>query len=119
LNTVSGNVRVDDSQVDRLMVRAVSGNIDYAGDVARDGRYEFVSHSGDVRLMLAGGTGFELQANSFSGTVRSDFAVSRRTRGEGAGRDGVTPRGIRGAFGDASAMLVVRAFSGNIVIARR
>jgi hypothetical protein len=119
LNTVSGNVRVDDSQVDRLMVRAVSGNIDYAGDFARNGRYEFVSHSGDVRVMLAGSTGFEVQANTFSGTVRSDFAVNGRGGGEGAPRAGVTPRGIRGAFGDASAMLVVRAFSGNIVIARR
>lgn len=119
LNTVSGNVRVEDSQLDRLMAKAVSGNIDYTGDLARNGRYEFVSHSGDVRLMLAGSTGFEVQANSFTGTVRSDFDVNRRARGEGAPRTGVTPRGIRGTFGDASAMLVVRAFSGNIVIARR
>ena len=120
LGTVTGNVRMDDSQSDRLMVRAVNGNIDYAGDLARGGRYEFISHSGDIRLMLSGATGFEVQANSFSGTVRSDFPMNRRG-GAGAegGRGGVTPRAIRGAFGDASAMLVLRAFSGNIVVGRR
>jgi DUF4097 and DUF4098 domain-containing protein YvlB len=117
LGTVSGNVRMDDVQSDRLMTRAVNGNIDYAGDLARNGRYEFVSHSGDIRLMLSGGTGFEVQANSFSGNVRSEFPVSRRAGAEGGG--GVTPKGIRGVFGDASAMLVLRAFSGNISIARR
>ena len=117
LGTVSGNVRMDDVQSDRLMTRAVNGNIDYAGDLARSGRYEFVSHSGDIRLMLSGTTGFEVQANSFSGNVRSEFPVSRRPGAEGGG--GVTPKGIRGVFGDASAMLVLRAFSGNISIARR
>ncbi len=117
LGTVSGNVRMDDVQSDRLMARAVNGNIDYAGDLARSGRYEFISHSGDIRLMLSGATGFEVQANSFSGNVRSDFPVNRRRGAEGGG--GVTPRGIRGVVGDASAMLMLRAFSGNISIARR
>jgi len=120
LTTVSGSVRVDNSQAERLMARAVSGNIDYSGDLARSGRYELISHSGDVRLMLSGATGFEVLANSYSGTVRSDFPIARRGRGaEGNGRGVATPRAIRGAFGDASAMLVLRAFSGNISIVRR
>ena len=59
-------------------MKAVNGNIDYAGDLAKNGRYQFTSHSGDIRLVLSGATGFELQANSFSGTVRSDFAINRR-----------------------------------------
>jgi hypothetical protein len=120
LGSVSGNIRVDDSQADRMEVRATNGNIDYAGDLAKNGRYQFVSHSGDIRLVLSGATGFELQANSFSGTVRSDFALNRRG---GAGAEGQAavrgPRVIRGAFGDASAMLALRAFSGNISITRR
>ena len=118
LGTVTGNVQLEDLQADRLTVRAVNGNIDYAGDVARSGRYEFITHSGDIRLMLSGATGFALQANSFSGNVRSDFPINRSADAEGR-RAVVTPRGIRGAFGDASAVLVLRAFSGNITIARR
>jgi len=120
LGSVSGNIRVDDTQADRMEVKAVNGNVDYAGDLARNGRYQFVSHSGDIRLVLSGATGFELQANSFSGTVRSDFAINRRG---GAGAEGQAavrgPRAIRGAFGDASATLALRAFSGDISITRR
>jgi hypothetical protein len=120
LSSVTGNIRVDDTQADRMEVKAVNGNVDYAGDLARNGRYQFISHSGDIRLVLSGATGFELQANSFSGTVRSDFAINRRG---GAGAEGQAairgPRAIRGAFGDASATLALRAFSGNISITRR
>jgi len=119
LATVSGNVRVDDMQSERLMARAVAGNIDYAGPLSRNGRYEFVSHSGDISLVLPAASGFEVQASSFSGSVRSDFQISRRAGGEGGGRGGVTPRGIRGIFGDASARLMLRAFSGSILITRR
>ena len=118
LTTVTGDVRVEDVQTDRLAIRAVNGNIDFAGDLARTGRYEFVTHSGDIHLMLSGSTGFEVQANSFSGAVRSEFPLTRPSGAEG-GRAVVTPRAVRGAFGDASAMLVLRAFSGNITVAKR
>lgn len=120
LTTVTGNVRIDDLRADRLAVRAVNGNIEYGGDLARSGRYEFITHSGDIRLMLSGATGFEVQANSLSGTVRSDFPITRRSEPGAEGRrSGATARGLRGAFGDASAMLVLRAFSGNISVSRR
>ena len=118
LASVSGNIRIEDAQIERLMVKTVQGNLEYTGDLARSGRYEFNSHSGDIRLVLSGNTGFEVLANTFSGTVRSDFTFSRgRAGAEGGGVQG--PRTIRGAFGDASAMVALRAFSGNISLARR
>jgi len=118
LTSVSGNIHIEDAQVERLMVKTVQGNLDYAGDLARSGRYEFNSHSGDIRLVLSGNTGFEVLANTFSGMVRSDFTFNRgRAGAEGAGIQG--PRTLRGAFGDASAMVALRAFSGNISLARR
>lgn len=117
--TVSGNVRVTDVQSERLMAKAVAGDIEYAGPLSRNGRYEFVSHSGDITLAIPAASGFEIQANSFSGTVRSDFQIARRAGGEGGGRSGVTARGLRGISGDASARLMLRAFSGDISITRR
>jgi DUF4097 and DUF4098 domain-containing protein YvlB len=117
LSSVSGNIRVEDVQIERMMVKTVQGNLDYAGELARSGRYEFNSHSGDIRLILSGGTGFEVLANTFSGTVRSDFTFNRGRGAEGAAVQGA--RTLRGAFGDASAMLALRAFSGNISLARR
>jgi hypothetical protein len=118
LASVSGNIRIEDAQIERLMVKTVQGNLEYTGDLARSGRYEFNSHSGDIRLVLSGNTGFEVLANTFSGIVRSDFTFNRgRAGAEGGGVQG--PRTIRGAFGDASAMVALRAFSGNISLARR
>jgi len=118
LMSVSGNIHIEDAQIERMMVKTVQGNLDYAGELARSGRYEFNSHSGDIRLVLSGNTGFEVLANTFSGTVRSDFTFNRgRSGAEGAGVQG--PRTVRGAFGDASAMVALRAFSGNISLARR
>ena len=118
LTSVSGNIRIEDALIERLMVKTVQGNLEYAGDLARRGRYEFNSHSGDIRLVLSGNTGFEVLANTFSGMVRSDFTFNRgRSGAEGAAAQG--PRTLRGAFGDASAMVALRAFSGNISLARR
>ena len=108
---------VHQERLARLQVRAVNGAIEYAGDLVRSGRYQFVTHSGDIRLMLAGNTGFEVQANSYSGNVHSDFAINRAGAGEGRGV--VNTRAIRGAFGDGSAIIVLRAFSGNISISRK
>ena len=118
LGSVSGNIRIEDAQIERMMVKTVQGNLDYTGDLARSGRYEFNSHSGDIRLVLSGMTGFEVLANTFSGMVHSDFTFNRgRAGAEGAAIQG--PRTVRGAFGDASAMLALRAFSGNISLTRR
>jgi len=118
LTSISGNIRIEDALIERLLVKTVQGNLDYAGDLARSGRYEFNSHSGDIRLILSGNTGFEVLANTFSGIVRSDFTFNRgRAGAEGAAAQG--PRTLRGAFGDASAMVALRAFSGNISLARR
>ena len=41
----------------------------FSGALARNGRYELKSFSGEVRVILAGNTGFEVDANSFSGDV--------------------------------------------------
>ena len=121
LTSVSGNIRLEEAQVERLTVRTVQGNLEFTGDLARAGRYEFTSHSGDIRLALSGNTGFEVVANTLSGTVHSDFAVVNE-RGGGRGKAAPAAQNaqvIRGAVGDASAMLALRAFSGDISITRR
>jgi len=119
LNTVSGSVNLDTVRAERVMARAIGGDIHYVGELASGGRYELVSHAGNIGVLLPATTGFQLQANTFSGSVRSDFAVSRRGRENGEAAPAAAPRALRGAFGDGSAMLVLRAFSGNITVGRR
>jgi DUF4097 and DUF4098 domain-containing protein YvlB len=121
VTTVSGDLLLNGLQVERLDAKAVSGNIEFAAPLARGGRYELQSHSGDVRIAVLNGAGFELDATTFSGSVRSDFPVTLRSDpdardGRGRGRDSRT---IRGSFGDGGAILSVRSFSGSVVIAKQ
>ena len=118
--TVSGNVRLSGSQIERLEARSLSGDIVFDAPLSKGGRYEFTSHSGNVNIVLTGNTGFELDADTFSGSVRSDVPVTLRTAGPGSNRERRTsPRAIRGTYGDASAILSVRSHSGSVVITKK
>jgi DUF4097 and DUF4098 domain-containing protein YvlB len=113
IGTVSGDVVVQDAQCDRVEGHSVSGNVEFSGTLARNGRYELNSHSGDIRIAVPADVGFELDANSFSGSIRSDLPVTVR------GRDATTRRSLRGVYGDGSAILDVTTFSGSVVITKR
>ena len=125
LGIISGDISVSDVTCDRLGVKSVSGNVEYTGGIAKGGRYEINAHSGTVRLLLANPAGFELNANSFSGSIRSELpltiggdSASRNDMPRGR-RDMINNHAMRATFGDGSATLVVRTFSGDIIIARR
>jgi DUF4097 and DUF4098 domain-containing protein YvlB len=117
--SVSGNVRLVGSDIERLEAKSVSGNIEYDAPLTKGGRYEFTSHSGNVRIVLSGNTGFELDADTFSGSVRSDVPVTLRAIGRTDQNRGGSNRAIRGSYGDASAFLSVRSHSGSVVITKK
>jgi DUF4097 and DUF4098 domain-containing protein YvlB len=131
LGSVSGDISLSDVTCERLTLKTVSGNVEYAGTIAKNGRYEISSHSGTVRLLLTNPSGFELNANSFSGSIRSELPLTiggdstrrdRDTRGDrdrGRRRDGSNSHNMRATFGDGAATLTVRTFSGDIVIGKR
>ena len=75
-NTISGDVTLADVACDRLGARSVSGNIEYSGALAKNGRYDVNSHSGNVRLTLAEAIGFELTGNTFSGSIHSELPLT-------------------------------------------
>jgi DUF4097 and DUF4098 domain-containing protein YvlB len=123
LGSVSGDVVVTDAACDRLTAKSVSGNIEYGGAISKGGVYEMNSHSGAIRLTLANPAGFYLNANSFSGSIRTDLPITiggdaSRT-GDPSRRRGVNQHEIRGVYGDGSATLTLRTFSGSIVIDKR
>ena len=125
VGSVRGDIAVSDATCERLGVKTVSGGVEYAGGIAKGGRYEINAHSGTIRLLLANPAGFELNANSFSGSIRSELPLT--IGGPGAQRND-SPRNRRGplsnhsmraTFGDGSATVVVRTFSGDIIISKR
>jgi DUF4097 and DUF4098 domain-containing protein YvlB len=114
VSSVSGNAEVTNVDAERLEAKSVSGHVIFDGGPARNGRYEFSTHSGDVRLTLAASPGFELRASTFSGSIRSDLPVKvggSQSRGRG--------RSITAVVGDGSASLSASTFSGTVVIRRR
>jgi DUF4097 and DUF4098 domain-containing protein YvlB len=125
VGSVSGDVIVTDAACDRVGIKSVSGNVEYSGAIAKGGRYDIHSHSGNIRLTLASPSGFELNASSFSGSVRSDLPLTiggdspRRGRDTGRRHDVLSSHAVQATYGDGSATLILRTFSGNIVIAKR
>ena len=127
MTSVSGDVKVNDVTCDRLSAKSVSGGVEYSGAINRNGSYDINVHSGTVRLLLANPAGFVLNANSFSGSIRSDLPLtiggdssasssSQRDRGR---RFGISSHSMRATYGDGSATVTVRTFSGDIVINKR
>jgi hypothetical protein len=115
LQSVSGALRFDGVDAARALLRTISGDIQYGGRLSRSGRYELRSHSGNLRVVPTGAPGLDVEANTFSGSVQSDYALQVREFG-GPGR--TRGRGLRGTIGDGSAALVLQSFSGDIVIVK-
>jgi DUF4097 and DUF4098 domain-containing protein YvlB len=121
LQSVSGDLRLTDVESDRTFVRSVSGTVDFSGRLAKTGRYEFQSHSGDVRVAPVGAPGFAIEASTFSGDLRSDYPLTLQGNPPNPPNSFArrNTRGIRGSFGEGGALLTVQSFSGNITIIKR
>lgn len=123
VQTISGDLLLADTVCDRVLAKSVSGDLQFSGPLAKTGRYEFNTHSGDVRLAVQGSIGFELTANTFSGELRSDLQLAGRggdssavAAGDGNRHHGPRRQELRGTFGDGSALMVVQTFSGDVLV---
>ncbi len=110
--TVSGDVVLEDVSSESVRGETVSGNVRYRGTISSRGRYEFKSHSGDLRLSVPANMGAVISAETFSGAVRSDFQLTLNP-GQGHGR-----RRMEFTIGQGDARIILTTFSGNIVINR-
>ena len=121
IETVSGDLHLTGMESDRVQLRTVNGDIDYNGKLVRNGRYDMQSHSGDIRIVSPGSSGFDIEATTFNGDVKSDYPLTIRGTQGGNAFPGLPRmnRSMRGSFGDASAILTLRSFSGDIVIAKK
>lgn len=124
IDSVSGDVSLEQTESERVQVNSVSGDIVFKGKLAKTGRYEMKTHSGDVQVVTDGGASFELEAGTLSGDVSSDFAVKLTGSGTGTSflpRDRGPRRNgdIRGVANDGGAVLSLHSFSGDILISKR
>jgi len=119
IGTVSGEVTLADVFCERLGARTMSGSVEYSGSLARSGRYNMMSHSGSVRLVLPESVGFELDVSTFSGSIQSELPLTIGGRPDpGVRRRGMNNHSLHATFGDASAVLTVHTFSGSVTLTR-
>ncbi|HEY0777339.1 MAG TPA: DUF4097 family beta strand repeat-containing protein [Gemmatirosa sp.] len=119
VGSVSGNVEVRAGQLGRLRAQTTSGDIAYDGSFARDGRYDFGSQSGEVRLVLPADASAALSLQTFSGSI--DTSIPLTLQPSARGTDGTSLRNARRmefTIGGGGARITAQSFSGTIVISR-
>lgn len=112
VNLVSGDIMATDVTADAVELKSMSGSVGYSGPIAKSGRYELQAHSGDINLTIQGNVGFDLRAETFSGSIRTDAGVSIKETSR-------SRQALRGTVGDGSAVVVATTFSGNVIVSRR
>jgi DUF4097 and DUF4098 domain-containing protein YvlB len=111
-SVISGEVHAKDVACDNAELKSLSGSVEYSGPLVKSGRYDLQTHSGNVHVTVTGSVGFELQASTFSGTIRLDPSVQLQ-------RPTLTRKSARGTVGDGSAVVTATAFSGDVVITKK
>ena len=111
VGTVSGDVMLKGCTCGQARVNSVSGTITYTGKLEKQGRYEFKSHSGDIKIATS--DGFDIEASTFSGSVKPEVGLVMRSGDSGERRMG---RSIKGTVGGGGAYVEARTFSGSIYL---
>lgn len=109
--TVSGDVFISDSSPSNLKVSTVSGDVQFDGKLGASGRYELKSHSGTVVVNLPADSNFEVEASTFSGSIKSDFDMKVRTFNG--------TKSINGIVGSGGPTVALGSFSGSVNLRRK
>ena len=109
VETVSGDIDLRDVVAKRVRTRTTSGDLEFAGQIVPEGRYEFNTHSGEIRLHLPADVGAELGVATFSGGIESDFPITLRAGEHGNKR-------LTFTLGQGTARIIAETFSGDITL---
>jgi DUF4097 and DUF4098 domain-containing protein YvlB len=111
VESVSGDLTLRNVRSRSVRAESVSGSVEFDGRTEKGGRYDFASHSGDVRLLLPPALGAMISVETFSGTIDSDFPITLQP-GQRHGKQ------FEFQVGDGGARIDATSFSGGIYIQR-
>jgi DUF4097 and DUF4098 domain-containing protein YvlB len=114
VETVSGDLTLRDVTARQLRTHSTSGDVEFGGQIADGGRYEFSTHSGSVRLQLPPDVGAQLSVCTFNGGIESDFPITLRAGPHDIGRN--QGKKLNFTLGQGSARIIVETFSGDITL---
>lgn len=110
--TTSGTIRMTDvSGARSVRGKVLSGNVTYEGTLEKDGKYSLEALSGGLEFTVPADSGFELEAETFSGGITSDFDVTVSGK--------ISRRELRGVVGKGGVSVRLKTFSGSIRIKKK
>lgn len=114
IETVSGEMNLERVAVKTLRSETVSGDMTYEGSLDPDGRYEFHSQSGSVKLRVPASAGGSVRIETFSGSLESEFPMTMQPGERGSER----PKRMEFTFGTGRSRITAETFSGDITLER-
>jgi DUF4097 and DUF4098 domain-containing protein YvlB len=110
--TMGGDLTARDVTADEAALKTMAGDVEFGGGLAKNGRYELRTHSGNVRVIVTGTAGFEIDATTFSGDIQPPAGLALKTTAS-------TRRNLRGVVGDGGGRIIATTLSGDVIIVRK
>lgn len=117
--TTSGDISLLGATSKSVTAQTVSGDVEYEGTIDASGRYEFNAHSGDIRLEIPESTNAQVNVETFSGSLDTEFPVTLQPGQRAGSRPRRYEFTIGSASGSTAARVIAESFSGDIVLVRR
>jgi DUF4097 and DUF4098 domain-containing protein YvlB len=114
VETVSGEIRLQDVVSKQIRTHSTSGDLEFAGTIVSAGRYEFTTHSGEIRLTLPANVGAQLSLSTFSGEIDSAFPITLTPGAHGIGAS--QAKKLNFSLGQGSARIMAETFSGDVTL---
>ncbi len=106
VETVNGNVRLQNVVTDEVDVSTVNGDILYDGELIEGGDYYFSTHDGDVSVRVDPESNLNVTIANFRGTFEPDFPVDLEEKSDA--------KRIRFQMGRGGTDLHIQSFSGDV-----
>lgn len=114
VSNTSGDITLRSVTAKLVRAKTTSGDVTFDGIVDASGRYEFTSHSGDVRLHVPRDASAQLTVSTWSGEIESDFPITLKPGDHSIGRS--TSKQFTFAIGSGAARISAETFSGDVTV---
>jgi len=120
-NSISGGAQILQPSLSNVNVMTTTGNILYDGDFIRTGLYTMNSGRGLVEVRFSGTDSFDLNAQTYRGTVDNQAAAFLKpdTHGSKHHSDSKFSHSLFGTVGQGFAKVELSSYSGTIRILKR
>jgi DUF4097 and DUF4098 domain-containing protein YvlB len=114
VSNTSGDIGLRSITARNVRARTTSGDVVYDGTIDPAGRYEFVSHSGDVRLSVPRDASAQLTVSTWNGEIESAFPITLKPGEHGIGSS--TAKRFTFSIGSGAARITAETFSGDVTV---